>query len=174
MYLSDEFYVNAELPLPEADEYEGFPQLENGVGLIASMDEEIDHALTMIKKKYTDRKVSVATGEASYRFICAATKKIEEKTGVQISVYPVKNNFFGGKVTVTGLICGCDLQKTLLDNKISGDVLICSSMLKCDEDIFLDDMTVPEIEENTGVTLIPTDNDGYIFVENIIGEELVF
>lgn len=174
VYLSDEFYVNSGLPVPKADEYEGFPQLENGVGLIASMEEEIDHALSMIKEREEGRCVTIATGEASYRFIKEASEKIEDKTGVKISVYPVQNKFFGGKVTVTGLICGCDLQKTLMENNVSGEVLICSSMLKCDEDVFLDDMTVSEIEENTGVKLIPTDNDGYIFVEHIIGKELEF
>lgn len=175
VYLSDEFYVNAGLKVPSSESYEGFPQLENGVGLIASMGEEIDHALTLIKKKKRQINATVATGEAAYKFICECAEKIEKAAeGVKITVLAVKNNFFGGKVTVTGLICGCDLFKTLKENNVSGRVLISSSMLKSDEDIFLDDMTVSEIEEKAGVSLVPTDNDGYIFTENILGEELEF
>ena len=175
VYLSDEFYVNAGFACPDSQSYEGFPQLENGVGLIASMREETEHAITLIKKKKYSRTVTVATGEAAYGFISECAKKIEEAAdGIKINVLAVKNNFFGGKVTVTGLICGCDLLKTLEDNNVKGDVLISSSMLKSNEDIFLDDITVSDIEKKTGTRLIPTDNDGYIFTENILGEELEF
>lgn len=175
VYLSDEFYTNADIEPPKAENYEGFPQLENGVGLIASMTEEIDHALELIKNKKRNRHVTIATGESAYNFMCCFAEKTEAAAeGVKIDVIAVKNKFFGGKVTVAGLICGCDLLNALKENDISGDVLIASSMLKSDEDIFLDDMTLSDVEKLTGTRLIPTDNDGYILLENVLGEELEF
>jgi len=175
VYLSDEFYVNAGRKTPSADCYEGFPQLENGVGLIASMEEEIDHAITLIKKKERNRTVTVATGEIAYEFIKESCRKIEKSApGIKVNIYPVKNNFFGGAVSVTGLICGTDLIKTLQSVPKTDEVLISSSMLKFDEDIFLDDVTTADVEAAIGMKIIPTDNDGYIFTEHILGEELEF
>ncbi|MBP3361698.1 MAG: DUF512 domain-containing protein [Clostridia bacterium] len=175
VYLSDEFYMNSGRPVPGAECYEGFPQLENGVGLIASMEEEVRHAVTLIKRKNRSRTTAVATGEIAYPFIRKICTMIENKApGVRVNVYTVKNTFFGGGVTVAGLICGTDLVKTLSGIPYSGEVLISSSMLKCDEDIFLDDMTVADVETKTGMKLIPTDNDGYVFTEHILGEELEF
>lgn len=175
VYLSDEFYMNGELPVPPAENYEGFPQIENGVGLIASMREEIEIALGMISKKSRTRKVTVATGEIAYPFIRSMCDLIQEKApGTEICVIGVKNKFFGGKVTVTGLVCGGDLIETLNNKKITGDVLISSSMLKAGEDVFLDDVTLEDAQKALGVRIIPTDNDGFTFVENILGEELEF
>ncbi len=175
VYLSDEFYMNGELPVPPAENYEGFPQIENGVGLIASMREEIEIALGMISKKSRTRKVTVATGEIAYPFIRSMCDLIQEKApGTEICVIGVKNKFFGGKVTVTGLVCGGDLIETLNNKKITEDVLISSSMLKAGEDVFLDDVTLEDAQKALGVRIIPTDNDGFTFVENILGEELEF
>ena len=175
VYLSDEFYMNAERPIPDAESYEGFPQIENGVGLIASMEEEIRIALGMIDQKPRSRKVTVATGEIAYPFIRRICDDIQNKApGVEVNVVAVKNKFFGGKVSVTGLVCGCDLIDALSAEDKTQEVMISSSMLKADEDIFLDDMTVPQVEERLGVKLVPTDNDGFVFVEHILGEELEF
>ena len=175
VYLSDEFYMNAQKPIPDAESYEGFPQLENGVGLIASMEEEIHLALKLIKPKPRARKITVATGEIAYPFIYKVCRMIESAApGLEVNVLPVKNNFFGGKVTVAGLICGCDLIDALRGAPLTNEVMISSSMLKADEDVFLDDITVFQVESQIGTKLIPTDNDGFVFVEHILGEELEF
>ena len=175
VYLSDEFYMNAELPVPAADEYEGFPQIENGVGLIASLREEIDIALGMITEKVRNRRVTVATGEIAYPFIRCMCDKIEKKApGVSVNVVGVKNKFFGGKVSVTGLVCGTDLIETLKTEEKTEEVIISSSMLRAGEDIFLDDVTLEDAEKELGARFVPTDNDGFVFVEHILGEELEF
>lgn len=175
VYLSDEFYMVGGLQVPPAEAYEGFPQIENGVGLIASMREEIEIALGMIKNKPRSRKVTVATGEIAYPFIRSMCDLIQKKApGTEINVVGVKNKFFGGKVTVTGLICGGDLIETLKTHKKTEDVLISSSMLRAGENVFLDNVTLEAAEKELGVKFIPTDNDGFVFVENILGEELEF
>ena len=175
VYLSDEFYLNGELPIPSADDYEGFPQIENGVGLVASLKEEVEIALGMIETKPRRRRVTVATGEIAYPFIRSMCDLIQEKApGVSVNVVSIKNKFFGGKVSVTGLVCGGDLIQTLKNEEKTEEILISSSMLKAGEDIFLDDVTLEEAEKMLGVNIVPTDNDGFVFVEHVLGEELEF
>lgn len=175
VYLSDEFYMDADLPVPEADEYEGFPQIENGVGLIASMREEFYSALGLLRKKQRSRHVSIATGEIAYKFISELAKELEKVCGgVKIDVYAIKNDFFGGGVTVSGLVCGCDIIKQLKGRIKSEILLIPHSMLRDDDNIFLDDTTVSEVESELKVRVIPVINDGYEFIEKILDEEIEF
>ncbi|MCC8169255.1 MAG: DUF512 domain-containing protein [Oscillospiraceae bacterium] len=175
VYLSDEFYMDAGIPVPDAESYEGFPQIENGVGLIASMREEFESAVRLIKNKPRERRASIATGEIAGSFISELAKEIENQCeGVKIDVYPIKNNFFGGGVSVSGLVCGCDIIEQLKD-KIRTDVLLIPhSMLRDDDNIFLDDTTVEDVEKALSVRIVPVINDGYEFVEKILDEELEF
>lgn len=173
VYLSDEFYVNAGIPIPSAEEYEGFPQIENGVGLMASMSEEFEHALELIEKKPRNRHVSLATGELAYEYIRSLADKIEEKcTGVKIDVYAVKNNFFGGGVNVAGLVCGCDITEQLRGKIKSECLIIPQVMLRDNDEIFLDDTTLEEVSAALGVKIIPVMNDGYEFIETILDERI--
>lgn len=175
VYLSDEFYLGANVEIPDALTYEGFPQLENGVGLIASMQEEFDHGITLIEEKARQREVTIATGELAAPFIKSLCEKIENiAKGVKITVYPIKNNFFGGGVNVAGLVCGCDIIEQLKDKKISSDLLIPYTMLRDDDDVFLDDTTVSQIENVLNTKITPVLNDGYDFIEKVLGEELEF
>lgn len=173
IYLSDEFYINAGVEIPCSNEYEGFPQIENGVGLVSSMREEFEAAIEMVRDTERSRHVAIATGEIAYDFIRSLSDKIEEKCkGVKIDVTPVKNNFFGGGVSVTGLVCGCDILEQI---KTDAPILIIPDvMLRDDDEIFLDDVTVREVEEKLNVEVITTLNDGYDFIEKILGEELEF
>lgn len=175
VYLSDEFYIMAGRKIPEAEEYEGFPQLENGVGLISSMEEEFSEALSMIGKKKRERRVSLATGELAYPFIKRLTERLEEAAeGFFAEVYAVKNEFFGGGVNVAGLVCGGDIINQL-KGKISTELLfIPEVMLRDGEQVFLDDVTIDELERELSVKVITVENDGYIFTEKLLGEELEF
>ena len=174
VYLSDEFYVNAGMPIPESETYEGFPQIENGVGLIASMKEEFDSAIRLIEKKKRHRHVSIATGEIAAGFIGELAKTLKNACeGVKIDVYPVKNNFFGGGVTVSGLVCGSDIIEQLKGKIQTRELLIPHSMLRDEDNIFLDDTTVADVEKALNVKITPVLNDGYEFIEKIIGEEIL-
>ena len=175
VYLSDEFYVNADIPIPDSEDYEGFPQIENGVGLIASMREEFESALRLIEKKKRSRRVSIATGEIAAGFICELAKTLENACeGVKIDVYPVKNNFFGGGVTVSGLVCGSDIIEQLKGKIETRELLIPHSMLRDEDNIFLDDTTVEDVEKALKVKITPVLNDGYEFIEKVLNEELTF
>lgn len=175
VYLSDEFYLNAGVSLPSADEYEGFPQIENGVGLAASLLEEFEDAVGRIPKRSYNRNIAIATGELAAPIIRSLAARVEAAApGVKVTVYAVKNEFFGGGVNVAGLVCGGDIIKTMGDARAYDEVLIPDSMLRDGEDIFLDDVTLDGLCKALGRNVVPTPNDGYIFIENIIGTELDF
>ncbi len=175
VYLSDEFYIMAGMQIPEASEYEGFPQIENGVGLIASMEEEFSDGIERIPKGRYDRTVSIATGEASYEFINSLSKRLENKAdGLKIYVYPIKNEFFGGYVTVSGLVCGGDIIKQLKDKEIGECLYIPDVMLRDDDELFLDDITVDDIRRELKTEVLSVVNDGYDFIEKILNTELEF
>ncbi len=175
IYLADEFYINAKLELPKASEYDGFPQIENGVGLISSMQEEFDDAIELVKSKKYNKNVAIVTGEIAHGFISTLANRLMSKCdGLKISVYAAKNEFFGGGVNVSGLVTGSDILRTLKDEPKYDEIFIPSSMLRDGEDIFLDDVTLTGLSEKLETRVTPVDNDGYIFIEKILGEELDF
>ena len=170
VYASDEFYVNAGIEIPKADEYEDFPQIENGVGMLASMEEEFNLAIEKSQKKPKNVKTIVATGEISYEFIKKLVNAFKMRYNIDsIEVISVKNELFGGKVTVSGLLGGSDLIREL-KGKSAQRVLITESMLKADEDIFLDDITKEEAEKAIKMKIVPVKNDGWAFYDALLGE----
>ncbi|MEE0944077.1 MAG: DUF512 domain-containing protein [Clostridia bacterium] len=174
VYLADEFYLNAGLDVPKSDTYEGFPQIENGVGLIASMLEEFDDAIERLPKTLPKRKVAIATGELASAFIQNLADRIADKTDISVTVFPVRNEFFGGGVDVAGLVVANDIINTVGDLSGFDELLIPDSMLRDGEDIFLDNITLDEISAKLNIKITPVPNDGYIFCESIIGAELEF
>ena len=169
-FASDEFYLKAERKLPQGEEYENFPQLENGVGLIASMDEEFNLALKEDYSLEKKRHVSVVTGKAAYNFIKSIAKKAENKyNNLQADVYSVTNNFFGNEITVVGLLCGCDIIEQLKGKNLGDELLISKSMLRDSTDVLLDNVTVCELEKELGVKIRCVENDGFEFLEALLG-----
>lgn len=172
VYASDEFYIGAGLPLPEAEYYEGYPQYENGVGMIRSMQDEFDNASEFFPKS-SNREVSIATGEAAYRFISSLATALEEKvTGFKCHVYEIKNIFFGGGVTVAGLLTGGDILNQLKDKELGEELFITSYSLRQGTDVFLDDISLAELSEKLGVKITPNESDGWSFAEALLGMEL--
>ncbi len=165
IYGGDEFYLKAERPLPDASEYEGFPQIENGVGMISSFREEFYDGLEEFEP--TKTKLSVATGKAAYPLFLEFAKELEAK-GVEMSVYAIENNFFGELITVSGLLTGQDLTEQLMGKPLGKALLISRNMLKADEDIFLDDMTLEQAQGSLGVPIFCVEDSGYDFLEKII------
>ena len=168
VYLADEFYIKAQKSLPAYEEYEDFPQIENGVGLMASFEYEINKALKNVTEVKNSVKKSIATSEIAYDYICGFVKKITDVTKADISVYKIKNNFFGERITVTGLICGSDIISQLKGKDLGEYLLLSASMFKSDCDIFLDDVTKEDVERELGVKVIINDNTGEDFVNSLI------
>lgn len=172
-FCADELYVKAGLPIPPAEDYEGYPQLENGVGMLRLMQDEFDAALRGLdgKRLVLPRDVSIATGEAAYGFICGLVDALRARfPGLICKVYKIKNDFFGENITVAGLITGIDLFRQLCGKHLGDALFLPKTMLRSDGDMFLDSMTHEELSKLLGVKIEFVDIDGYEFAYKILGE----
>ena len=169
-FAADELYLKAGRPIPSEEYYEGYPQIENGVGMLRSMNEELTAALEEATATDASRTVSVVTGVASYDMIKGKCDEIMRKIpGLQIKVYKIVNNFFGKSITVSGLLTGKDIYEQLLDKELGDLLLVPANALRAGEEVFLCDMTVDELAERLGVRVLPTRDDGYEFVDHLLG-----
>ncbi|MCF6466457.1 DUF512 domain-containing protein [Clostridium sp. Cult2] len=162
VFASDEFYALTEEPLPDYEEYEGFPQLENGVGLLRTFDNSIDEELRKIDDKIEiNKKYIIATGTLAEDFLNRIKDKIMGKfSGLDIKVVAIENNFFGKSITVSGLITGQDIISQLKEYKDIDGIIIPKSMLRADSNVFLDDLTVEDIENRLKVRITPMEVSG--------------
>ncbi|MBQ9079332.1 MAG: DUF512 domain-containing protein [Ruminococcus sp.] len=170
VYPSDEFYLIAERELPQADCYEDYPQYENGVGMLRSLIEEFEDALENTEYNGQKRNISIATGYSAFDTIKKLAEMAEARfPELRCRVYAIRNDFFGETITVAGLITGQDLISQLSGKELGDDLLISSSMLRSGSDVFLDDLTVPEVSQKLGVSVTATNNDGYDLLEAMLG-----
>ena len=171
-YPADEFFIKAERPFPDAEYYGEFTQLENGVGLAAMLKDEFCTALRDTEKKPAHRRVTIATGCAAYGLMREIAGLAEEHfSGLTVAVVPIRNEFFGENVTVTGLITGTDLEKQLAGSELGDVVLICQAMLRHEHDRFLDDITPQELEHEINAPVVVVENDGEALLQAICGAE---
>ena len=174
IHCSDEWYILAGLPLPEEERYDGYLQLENGVGMLRLLEEEVQEELA---HRYGDdrvRRVSIATGKLAAPFIQENVERVRTVYGnVEAQVYPIRNDFFGELITVSGLITGQDLKEQLKGKDLGECLLIPCNMLRAGENVFLDDVTVEEVEEQLGVPVAVVDEDGVSFVHALTEKEIV-
>ncbi|MGI6188914.1 MAG: DUF512 domain-containing protein [Clostridiales bacterium] len=168
VFAADEFYILAGREIPPYENYEDFPQIENGVGLMARLTREFDEAIDDYPKPHIrGMDISVATGVSAYPTIRAMMDRVQEIMGIPVYVYAVKNLFFGDKVTVAGLITGQDIKNQLKDKKLGHSLLIPNTMLRRGEDVFLDGVTLEELSLSLGVPVIPVPVDGRELLEVI-------
>ena len=165
VYLSDEFYIMAEEAIPDESEYDGFPQIENGVGLCASLKWEFDNAFEEAENLNVKSEKTLVTGFLAYDFI----KGLVERLGSEkIKVKKIKNTFFGENITVSGLVTGGDIIEQLKGEKLGDYLLIPISMLKHEENVFLDDMTVDDVENALNVKVVKVNNEGYELLDKLL------
>lgn len=170
-FCSDEFYLMAEKKMHREEYYEGYSQLDNGVGMITSFEEEAYLFLKTLTKdeKNIKKSLSIATGTASYPFLSKLVKSIKKKCkALDCNVYEIKNDFFGHSITVSGLITGTDLLSQLKDKKLGTELHISKSMLRSEGDLFLCGMSIDELENKLNVKIVPDEQDGAAFVESLI------
>ncbi len=162
IYGSDEFYLLSGREIPDADFYGDFLQLENGVGLWALLKSEAESALDELDIKDGERHIAIATGVSAYPLIRHIADLCEQKVnGLKCDVYAIQNNFFGKKITVSGLVTATDIYEQLKDKNLGEKLLIPSSMLRAEGDMFLDSITLDELSNRLNVSIIPVNNDGY-------------
>lgn len=228
VYAADEFYLTADLKIPEIEAYEDFPQIENGVGMLASLRDEFLSELALFQKEdeiginKRKEKITMATGEAAYQEICflvnqlMQSEKIDNREEAQkqvavdmptneqanklgddqkkdqlliqvdkqenvvdkspaqiqheelVQVIAIKNNFFGGHVSVTGLLTGQDLLEQLKNVDLGCALLLCRNMFRADTEIMLDDTTKGDLEKELGVPVVIVDPDGSSLLHAIL------
>lgn len=172
VFPSDEFYLIAERELPPLEAYEDFSQYENGVGMLRSLIDEFEKALDMAEWEGGERHVSIATGASPYKVIDGLAKKAEAKFPLlKCDVYRIRNDFFGETITVTGLITAQDLIAQLKGKDLGDNLLLSNAMVMRDSDIFLDDLTIGDVERELNVKIRTTPSDGYELLDAIMGIE---
>lgn len=170
VFPSDEFYLIAERDIPQAEFYEDYPQYENGVGMLRSLMDEFENALENAEWRGEKRRVSIATGYSPYKIIKQfAEAAMKRFPLLKCDVYPIRNDFFGDSITVTGLITATDLIAQLKGKNLGDILLISSAMLLSDSDTFLDDLTVSDVEKALNIQIESVNNDGYDLLDAIMG-----
>jgi putative radical SAM enzyme (TIGR03279 family) len=161
VYPADEFFLKAGRILPKAEYYGDFAQLENGVGLITNCHLEFDKALYSIRPCDQVRRVTIATGRAAATSIAAlARKAMALDPLLSVAVCPIPSRFFGGHITVTGLVTGSDIIEELMGRYLGDALIVPSCMLRSEGDLFLDNQTPEELSEALGVPVIVSGADG--------------
>ena len=171
-YAADEFYLKAQLPIPPAPFYGDFDQLENGVGLMASLKQEFLDALEDFVPPASSRKVTLATGVAAHPFLDTLLDELRQRChNLTCNVVPIVNDFFGDTITVAGLVTGGDLLKQLRGRELGDALLLPDVMLRREGDIFLDDVSLEELSEALQIQIITVPNDGYALLDAVVGRE---
>lgn len=172
IHCGDEWYLLAGRGLPEAERYDGYPQLENGVGMLRLLEEEVHGVLRGCEGDGREAHMTIATGSLAAPFLGALMADVHEiYPHIKVDVVAVKNRFFGEKITVSGLLTGQDLKAQLAGLPLGERLLLPCNMLRDGENVFLDDCTVEELEQSLGVPVTVVDADGTSLVETIINKK---
>ena len=166
----DEFYLLAEREIPSPEFYEDFSALGDGIGMIAYLTDDVGWKLEELDADESlCHKVTIACGEGVFPYMKRIMSMINEKfPNITINTRAIKNNFFGGGVNVSGLVTGGDLIDQLRGDDLGDRLIITSSMLRFENDLFLDDVSTDDVERELGVTLVPVNNNGNDLVEAVI------
>ena len=172
IHASDEWYIMAGRELPQEDSYDGYLQLENGVGMLRLLDTEFLEALEVLPGDKKKRELSMATGRLAAPVIEKLAGLLNKKyPNTNIHVYAIRNEFFGERITVSGLLTGQDLKKQLTDQNLGERLLLPCNLLKSGETIFLDDMTVDELETALQTTVNIVKSSGQALAEAMLLED---
>lgn len=168
VHASDEWYLMAEQELPPEESYDGYLQLENGVGMLRLLIEEFEEAMRTDEEQNADlyeiketEKISIATGKLAAPLIERLAQQFMKRyPHKRIQVFPIRNEFFGEQITVAGLLTGQDLQKQLQNEDLGSRLLLPCSLLRSGEEVFLDDMTLQELKKALQVKIVIVNSNG--------------
>lgn len=170
IHAGDEWYLLAGEEVPEEERYDGYLQLENGVGMLRLLFHEFAQGYEPLSGDGRREELSIATGKLAYPYIRKMADKMTEKfPGMKIHVYCIRNDFFGERITVSGLITGQDLEAQLKDRELGQRLLLPCNMLKADEDVFLDDVTTGQLSDALQVQIDIVKSSGQDFIDAILG-----
>ncbi|HBA90073.1 MAG TPA: DUF512 domain-containing protein [Geobacter sp.] len=168
LFLADEFYIKGDLTFPPLESYGDLPQIENGVGMIPLFLSEAQEVLSDAEHLGAS-KVTVVTGESPYRYLAEFLERLSAATGVSVTPVAVANRLFGPTVTVTGLVCGTDIVAALQGKDLGDLVLVPDVMMKEGEGVFLDDLTLADLEQQLGKPVQVVESTPYGIYEALNG-----
>lgn len=170
IHAGDEWYVLAEEEVPEEERYDGYLQLENGVGMMRLLFNEVQEALSAVTGDERQREISLATGRLMYPYIGKILEEIRKRfPNITTHLYAIRNDFFGERITVSGLITGQDLTGQLKGQPLGERLLLPCNMLKIGEPVFLDDFTLEEVENSLQVKTDIVKSSGQDLLDAVIG-----
>lgn len=171
VHASDEWFILAGEEFPPVDYYEGFGQLENGVGMMRLLISEVEERLSELTGDDREKSVSIATAKLAFPTIRKLAEQVTAKyPRMHIHVYCIENTFFGEQITVSGLLTGQDIERQLEGRELGDELLLPCNVLKADEDIFLDDMSLSSLSESLQVPVNIIQSEGQDFVNKIISK----
>ena len=182
VHASDEWYLLAELPLPEEEQYDGYPQLENGVGMLRLLETEFTEALERAEVPGSqvcadhgtvdhEMVISIATGLLAAPHVRKLAERFMERfPRRRVVVYPIENRFFGERITVSGLLTGQDIIAQLTDKELGERLLLPCNLLRSQERDFLDDITLEEAEKALQVPIDIVESNGQDLLDRLLGE----
>lgn len=169
VFASDEWFIMAGEPIPDADYYEGYGQIENGVGMVRDLTDSVMEALRKVDSDDRKSKVTIATGTLVYPYIKMLADIVCDKfPGLSCDTYGIINNFFGPTITVAGLLTATDIIDQLRGKDLGKYLLLPDTLLRSGTDILLDDMTVGDIEKALQIEVRIVKSDGESFVHGIV------
>lgn len=172
IHASDEWYLTAERELPPEENYDGYLQLENGVGMLRLLESEVQEAMKNLSGDERKLEVSFATGQLAYPFIRRYADQVEKcYPYVKIHGYCVENRFFGEKITVSGLLTGQDIMEQLQGRPLGEYLLLPCNLLRSGENVFLDDVTVEQVEKQLNTPVKIVEEDGASLVSALLEKE---
>ena len=185
VHASDEWYLLAGREMPDAESYDGYLQLENGVGMLRLLVDEFEDAVMQYKQFCREKGVdglepkqkafSMATGKLAYPYIKKIAEQLMELIpGLNIQVYEIVNHFFGERITVSGLLTGQDIISQLQDKELLGQLILPENVLRSGEDVFLDDITLSQLGKSLQVSVNIVKSSGYEFLDFIFDKEIVW
>jgi putative radical SAM enzyme (TIGR03279 family) len=172
VYLADEVYLRAGVQLPEADYYDDYCQLENGIGLARLLLDEFAELEGQLPEQIEPQEVYVVTGLSAVPVLNQIIKRLQKIKNLQVELIPVENRYFGGGVTVTGLLTGSDIVRTMGQTCRGKTVLLPEVSLRDGGQILLDDMTVNDIMKASGANIITVDGSARDLTEKILNQKL--
>ncbi|MDO4454474.1 MAG: DUF512 domain-containing protein [Eubacteriales bacterium] len=171
IHAGDEWYILAEKEIPEEEQYDGYVQLENGVGMVRSFLDEVHLAVDERKGDERTHTVSIATGKLAAPYLQKAANQIRKKyPNITILIYPIENQFFGKRITVAGLLTGQDLEKQLAEKELGERLLLTANMFKNGETVFLDDVSAEQLEKTLQTKINIVQSSGWDFVRAVLLE----
>lgn len=171
IYAGDEWYINAGLPIPDEDSYEGYPQIENGVGMLRSFMDEFNDYYDSLTGDDRKKHISLATGVLASPYMSDMINKLNKKfPNINVNIYTIENNFFGKNITVAGLLTGQDIIDQLKDKELGNLLHLPDALLRHGENVLLDDLTVDDIERALQTKISIVQSDGKSFIDAVLND----